>query len=240
MLYENYITGPDASEFKQALINTASALGYNPDWLAVLIYGESRFNAKAVNTQPSSVPGYDADGKLVKSAGTPDSRDPYTRSRYRATGISQFMPATAKNLGTSNQALFNLSRTKQLNYTYAYYKNWAKAGIVPKNVYEFFLINFYPVAVGKPDNFILGSERSLSVASSIAKSNPGLDYDGDGYISIKDYKKHVDKKLSTASGTPYEHIEQASGILGVAILSGLIVWFTRRRKGKKKGLTKSL
>src|ERR1035437_8135711 len=63
-----------------------NALGINPDWLMTTMYAESRLNEKA--------------------------RNPSTR----ATGLIQFMPSTAVGLGTTVDALYNLTNVQQLYY----------------------------------------------------------------------------------------------------------------------------
>ena len=109
--------------FFTKLKKIAADLGVQPDWIMAVMNSETggTFNPQIVNKQKASTPGYDGDGKQVKSAGIPDSANDFERSKYRATGLIQFMPKTAKNLGTSTQQLFKMSNVQQLDYVYKYF-----------------------------------------------------------------------------------------------------------------------
>ena len=61
-------------------------LQIRPNWLMFVMYFESRLNHRAVN----------------RISG--------------ATGLIQFMPSTARGLGTTTDALFNMSNVDQLYY----------------------------------------------------------------------------------------------------------------------------
>lgn len=165
LLFENKISGVDGKSFINKVKQVAYMLAYDPEWLMFVMNNESGFKANAVN--------------------------PYSG----ATGLIQFMPDTASWLGTSTQDLKSLSRNQQLDWVLKYYKKWKQSGKVAKNSTDLALITFYPYAVNQPDDYKIGSEKSLERASSIAKQNPGLDMDKDGYISVLDYKKWLASKL---------------------------------------------
>lgn len=103
-----------------------------------------------------------------------------------ASGLIQFMPATAAYLGTSAAALREMSNVAQLDYVYKYYK--PAAGRF-KSAYDLFAYSFLPVAVGKPDGWVF--ETSKLPASVIAKQNGIFDLNKDGKITIAEYKAYL-------------------------------------------------
>lgn len=189
MLFQDKIVGSDANGFYSGIVNVSTALGWDPDWLSVILYKESGFNAKAVNKQPSSVAGYDHLGNLVKAKGKSDSNSGFVRAKYRATGILQWMPRTAYSLGIRNQQLYYLTRTQQLTYVFLYLDQFKQA----TSIYEAYLSVFYPAAIGKPDSYIF--------PSIVYTFNPGLDFDKNRDVSMRDFKRYIDNKLPAGYNT---------------------------------------
>ncbi len=179
--------------FLYKLQNISALLGVNPDWIMALMNSETggSFNPQIVNKQAASTNGYDENGKIIKPSGVPDSTNSFERSRYRATGLIQFMPSTAKHLGTTNQQLYNLSNVDQLDYVYHYFQ--PVAGKL-KNYADLYLYAFYPYAVGKPDDYIIGSEKGMDFARRIVQENP-LDVNKDGVLTVGEFKKFIDKRI---------------------------------------------
>lgn len=62
-----------------------------------------------------------------------------------ATGLIQFMPTTAKGLGTSVEKLAAMSATKQLDYVKKYFKRFKGKLSTLEDVY---LAILYPAAIG--------------------------------------------------------------------------------------------
>ena len=160
--------GENPTEFEQTMRNVSSLLGINPNWLMMVMWNESRLNAQAVNKQPG------------------DSDNPLTRTASRATGLIQFMPDTAIRLGTTTKALYSLSAIDQLNYVYKYFKPWS--GKI-KDYFDLYIITFFPVALGKPDDYIL--QTSKLSAALIAKQNPFFDVNKDGKITVGEIKRRM-------------------------------------------------
>lgn len=167
--------GENLQTFEQTVRQVALKLGINPNWLMMVMYFESRLNAQAVNKQSG------------------DSNNPLDRISKRAVGLIQFMPETAKNLGTSTKALYNMSAIEQLHYVYAYFKPYA--GKI-KSFYDLYLVTFFPIAVGKPDNYVL--QTSKLAASTIAKQNPIFDANKDGKITVGEIKARMYKSIPSA------------------------------------------
>lgn len=160
--------GESIAEFERMVQNICRILEINPNWLMMVMWSESRLNAQAVNKQPG------------------DSENALERAAKRATGLIQFMPNTAINLGTTNKALYAMSAIDQLNYVYKYFKPWT--GKI-KNYFDLYLVTFFPVAVGRPDDYILQTKK-LS-ASTIAKQNPFFDVNKDGKLTVGEIKRRM-------------------------------------------------
>lgn len=191
LLFEHKVRGRDSRSFISKVKQVAYMLGYDPEWLMLVINNESGFKVDAVN--------------------------PYSG----ATGLIQFMPETANWLGTSTMELRSMTRMQQLDWVLKYYGKWKKAGKIVRNSSDLALLTFYPYAVSQGDEYKIGSEKSLNRARMITKQNPGLDMDGDSYISVLDYKKWLATKLP--EGISKERISSIIGLraskIGLAALS---------------------
>ena len=130
------------AEERGKLVDVARAIGCDPSHLSACIMFESRWDAAAVNA---------ASG---------------------ATGLIQFMPSTARSLGTTVAELARLSRVDQLAYVYAYFK--PKAGKLA-TLSDVYMAILWPAAVGMPESY--GIFKSGSEAYRL---NAALDLDPDG------------------------------------------------------------
>jgi len=137
--------------FMDGLRDIASNLGVNADDMLKVMTKESGLNPAAVN-------------------------------RYsNATGLIQFMPSTARGLGTTVEELRNMSGVEQLKYVEMYYK---RLGIKPgMDVGDIYILNFYPIAINKPRDYVIAS-----VGSKIYSQNAGLDVDKNGKITVQDVR----------------------------------------------------
>jgi hypothetical protein len=89
----------------------------------------------------------------------------------KATGLIQFMPDTAIGLGTTVDALYKMTRIEQMDYVKAFFSNSNVAG---KTYAELYLLTFYPFALTKSNDYIIGSEISAPRAIIIAAQNPAI------------------------------------------------------------------
>jgi hypothetical protein len=167
--------GESKQTFADKVKDIAAKLGINPNWLMVVMYNESRLNAQAVNKQKG------------------DNPDAYSRSVYRATGLIQFMPKTARILGTGTQSLYTMTNLRQLDYVYQYFKPYA--GRI-KSYFDLYMITFFPAAVGKKDDYIIQSPNIS--ASVIAAQNPSFDINKDSKITVGEAKKTMLKAIPQA------------------------------------------
>jgi len=139
MIYEELIK-QNREAFVWKVIQIANELGFKPEWLMYVMYFET---ARTL------------DHTVTNSIG--------------ATGLIQFMPSTARYLGTTTEALRNMSNVEQLDYV--------KKHLAPyKGKYhsfvDLYLAVFWPHAVGKPDTYTITSDI-------VAKCNPIFDLNRD-------------------------------------------------------------
>lgn len=106
---------------------------------------------------------------------SPSVTNPYTG----AVGLIQFMPNTAAGLGTSVLQLSKMTAVQQLDYVYKYFAQY-KGKI--KSYVDLYLATFFPLAIGKDDNFII--QTSNLSASLIASQNPVFDLNKDNKITV--------------------------------------------------------
>ena len=155
--------------FLKKVKEISEKLNINPDWLMFLMYNESGLDSTVVN----------------KMGG--------------ATGLIQFMPATAKGLCTTTEQLRAMSNVEQLDYVYKYfapYKNRITSA------YDLYSICFMPIILGKPDSWVLKT-KNLS-AETIARYNPAFDLNKDKQITVAEWKKYLDVKFAKYGVNPFE------------------------------------
>ncbi|HEY9639176.1 MAG TPA: DUF2272 domain-containing protein [Coleofasciculaceae cyanobacterium] len=136
----------------------SAALGIKPDWLMALMNHESGLNHRIQN----------------QTGG--------------ATGLIQFMPATAKRLGITIDALRSMSNVAQLDYVYKYFLPFR--GRI-RSYSDLYLITFYPYALGKPDDYVFGSEKNVAWVKKIRDQNKSIDLNNDGVITMGEFKQWI-------------------------------------------------
>jgi hypothetical protein len=132
-------------EFTEKVNNICNELKIEANWLMFVMWFESKLNPQAVN--PIS----------------------------GAQGLIQFMPSTARALGTTTDVLKRMNNVQQLDYVLAYlrpYKGKMKRWI------DVYLAVFYPKAMGNP-NFVITSDI-------VAKQNKIFDLNKDLDITVKE------------------------------------------------------
>jgi hypothetical protein len=111
-----------------------------------------------------------------------------------ATGLIQFMPSTARGLGTSTEALAKMSAIEQLDYVYKYFEPYTGK---LHNISDAYMVVFMPVAVGKDDDFALGIRNSdEELAKGLTKGkvfaqNSVLDVDRNGVFEKNEAAQKV-------------------------------------------------
>ena len=124
-------------QFLGKVKNISEKLGIDPNWLMYVMWFESGLNHRAQNATSG------------------------------ATGLIQFMPATAAHLGTTTADLLQMSNVEQLDYVYQYLRPYRGD---MESLVDVYLAVFFPAAIGKPGEYVFKTS-SLS-ASIIAKQNP--------------------------------------------------------------------
>lgn len=134
--------------FRRELIAMSDRIGLNPDYMAA-----------------------------VMSFETAGSFDPAQKNLGggSAVGLIQFMPTTAKGLGTTRADLMAMGPVEQLAFVEKYMKRAGKL----RTLSDHYMAVFAPIGIGKPPGFPL--YRSPSRAY---KQNKALDREGDGVISV--------------------------------------------------------
>lgn len=161
--------------------------------------------AKRLKVKPSDLLGIMKHESGLKASAV----NPYTR----ATGLIQFMPSTAKRMGTSVEALKNMSAIEQLDYVEKFYKPIAGKA---KDIGDLYMFTFLPAVVGKPDNYVIGSKGSgksiygLS-QDALYRQNAVFDKDKKGYYTVGDVKARI-AKYSTSKGKLKEDGSKTPGI----------------------------
>ncbi len=104
-----------------------------------------------------------------------------------ATGLIQFMPNTAKGLGTTTNDLAKMSAEEQLDFVAKYFDDHKGKLHTLEDVYMAIL---WPVAVGKDNNHVL-----FATPSKAYEQNRGLDSDKDGNVTKAEAAAKVRLKL---------------------------------------------
>lgn len=116
---------------------------------------------------------------------------PWIENSIGATGLIQFMPKTAIGLGTTTAALKKMSNIEQLDYVYKYFK--PKAGKY-RSYFDLYLYTFFPIAIGKPDDWILQSKDNK--ASEVASDNPAINkWVKDNIITVGEFRQYIKNTL---------------------------------------------
>lgn len=140
--------------FGKKVIDLAFKLDTLPQSLMIVMNNESGLNPQAVN--------------------------PYSG----ATGLIQFMPATAAGLGTNTSALYKLNNVDQLDYVYKYllpYKGKMK------DVSDTYLAVFFPEALYQPS-------EQWQFPTWAVTANKIFDLNGDGVLTKAEFRAYVNNK----------------------------------------------
>lgn len=155
---------PDTWNFSQKVKEIARSLDVPAEWLMAVMYTESRFNPRAKN---------------LKGSG--------------AVGLIQWMPSTAKDLGTSSEELLTMPAETQLEYMFAYLQRVKKKYGEFDSLTDFYLAVLYPKAISQDYCYSLFSKPARAY-----KQNAGLDENRDGRITVSDIDKRMRRIFPTA------------------------------------------
>ena len=112
-----------------------------------------------------------------------------------ATGLIQFMPSTARQLGTDTRQLALMTPEDQLNFVYKYFRPY-KGKL--NNLGDVYMAILWPKGVGKPDHYIVFD------SGTAYRQNAGLDVNKDGKVTRAECVAKVQAKK--AKGLSAGHI----------------------------------
>ena len=155
------------AEFIEEVDYIAYLLKIDPDWLMAVMAFESSLNPAAVN------------------------------GKTGATGLIQFMPATAIELGTTVAELKAMSNLQQLDYVYKYLKPYAPKMYTFVDVY--FAV-FYPAAMNKPSSYKIGN-------GTTAAQNAIFDTDKNGVLTVGEVETYITDWVYRKTGYKFPVVE---------------------------------
>lgn len=108
-----------------------------------------------------------------------------------ATGLIQFMPATATYLGTTTQELADLTPLRQLDYVERYFKPY-KGRL--NSIEDVYMAILWPAAIGQAPEFPLWVRNLKHTKAYI--QNAGLDRNQDGIVTKQEAASKVKDLLA--------------------------------------------
>jgi len=107
-----------------------------------------------------------------------------------ATGLIQFMPSTARSLGTTTQELAGMNRVQQMAYVRKYFKQYGSR-LAGGSVDDIYMAVLWPKAIGKPDGYAIFKSGTIAYTQ-----NKGLDTNGDGTVTKYEAASKVARKFN--------------------------------------------
>lgn len=159
-------------DFLVAVTNTSAALNLNPNDLMQAIAFETAgtFSPSIRNPQPGQT----------------------------ATGLIQFLESTANDLGTTTAELAGMTRAEQMAYVERYLAPKLQ-GVSNPDFGHIYMAIHYPVAVNKPDSFVIYSSSGDRRSRNQYRNNAGLDLNGDGDVTRGEAVAAARQKVSGVS-----------------------------------------
>ncbi len=151
----------NADAFFTALDAMAKRLGFPVEWACDVIYIESGFQPSIKNPNSS------------------------------ASGLIQFMEATAKGLGTTTAAIRAMTNLQQIPYVERYFKGQIATFGKPRDWFDTYCLVFYPTWVKKDDN--------ATIAPSAYTANKSIDLNKDGKITKGEFRKWATSKIPNSN-----------------------------------------
>lgn len=154
----------DLSGFHMKVKQVSGRLDIPEEWLLALMYQESQFNPGVRNFKGSG-----------------------------ATGLIQFMPMTASELGTTTAELARMNPVRQMDFVYEYLALVRERYGDYKDLTDLYLAILYPKARGGDYCYTLYAKPGQSY-----RQNSGLDEDKDGRVTVSDVDRHLKRKYPEA------------------------------------------
>jgi hypothetical protein len=109
-----------------------------------------------------------------------------------ATGLIQFMPSTAREMGTTTAALAAMTAEDQINWVYRYMKRAIEVHGPLTTLEDTYMAILWPAAIGDPVSTPLWTKTGRPTTY---RQNAGLDSNTDGTITKFEAASHVREKL---------------------------------------------
>jgi hypothetical protein len=196
LLYINTIPAIEQAAFTAKVQSVAKFLGVQPNWLMQVMKSESGINPAIENKA-------------------------YPFSNGYATGLIQFTPDTAIGLGTTVAQLKQMNRVQQMDWVAKYFSPYRGK---LKSYFDVYLTTFFPVAISHSgdDNWVF--ETSKISRSSVARSNPAIDINKDGKITMGEFKQYVKNTVPKANWPAVFTSAAGIGSLFFLVAVGVVVW----------------
>ena len=159
-------SGKLTKPFLDAVVDMSARLGVNPSYITTIMALETgrRFTSDVINAAGSG-----------------------------ATGLIQFMPSTAKALGTSTELLAKMTPIEQLVYVEKYFKPYTGA---MDRLVDCYLAVLYPDAMGGAmDDVIWSKTSTTSFLRKCYSQNIGFDKTKKGFITVRDVANTIQKVM---------------------------------------------
>lgn len=164
--------------FARAVTDVASSLGFDVNSMLGVMSSESGINPKAVNPTGG------------------------------ATGLIQFMPATARALGTTVEALRNMTGVEQLEYVRRFFLPY-QGRIRRDEPGDYYIATFLPAYLGAPRETVLGRKGSLDILpktgftmGKIYDQNAVFDATKRGFFTVGDVMAKNERRVAQARTKP--------------------------------------
>jgi hypothetical protein len=211
LIYEDKVPASYRSGFVKKVSEISGKIGIDPNWLMAIMYFES--------------------GRTFK---------PTTGNNIGCYGLIQFCPDRGKNYKTVNGKRYPMSDIAKMDYStqldlvYEYYK--AYTGKL-KSYTDTYFVTFFPLAVGKPDDWII--QGGGLTAGQIYNANPAFRSVKDGKLRVWEVKKTILKELPKEwlnDGSVSLAVKAYKNYLAVGVISifaGLTLYYYYGRSTSK-------
>jgi hypothetical protein len=179
-----------SSAFRTKLVKIANRLSLDPSALATIMMFET------------------------STTMSPSVRNPYSN----ATGLIQFMPATARNMGTTVDALAKMSAVDQLDWVEKYFAPWAGR---LKTTHDHYLAVFMPALIGTGLSHVVSRK-----GEAVYNQNSGFDGSGKGYFTTGDVVYPITSAYNAASSRPLVYVPGVDWLTPVRIAALIFVFGT--------------
>ena len=211
LIYEDKVPASYRSGFVKKVSEISGNRGMDPNWLMAIMYFES--------------------GRTFS---------PNKGNNIGCYGLIQFCPDKSQNYKTINGKRYPMSDIAKMDYdtqldlVYEYYKSYTGK---LKSYTDTYFVTFFPLAVGKPDDWII--QGGGLTAGQIYNANPAFQNVKDGKLRVWEVKKTILKELPKEwlnEGTVSLAVKAYKNYIAVGILSivaGLTLFYYNYDRGSK-------